>query len=82
MKVLSTLLIVMLCSAAGVAQETLPEPQFADLFFRLDAGKLIPPERQTATIRGKASGFIVMSLQQCGCPEGMRLHYGDKRRGP
>lgn len=63
MKLLSTLLIVMLCSVAGVAQETLPEPEFADVFFRLDAGKLVPLERQTAAIQGKASGFIIMSTK-------------------
>ena len=54
--------IVALCSIAVVAQVTLPEPDFADVFFRLDAGKLVPLERQTTTIQGKASGFIVMSM--------------------
>jgi len=33
------------------------------VFFRLDAGKLIPLERQTAVIQGKASGFIVMTMK-------------------
>ena len=31
-----------------------PEPEFADVFFRLDGGNLVPLERQTATVRGKA----------------------------
>ena len=57
------LVILALCAVAGVAQETLSEPEFADVFFRLDAGKLTPLERQTAAIQGKASGFIVMSTK-------------------
>lgn len=63
MKLLTTLVIVTLCSLAGLAQETPTEPEFADVFFRLDAGKLVPLERQTATIQGKASGFIVMNMK-------------------
>ncbi len=57
------IIIVALCSIAVVAQETQPEPEFADVFFRLDAGKLVPLERETAAIQGKASGFIVMSMK-------------------
>ena len=34
-----------------------------DVFFSLDAGKLIPLERETAAIQGKTSGFIVMSTK-------------------
>jgi hypothetical protein len=63
MKLVATLVLVAVCSLAGVAQETLSEPEFADVFFRLDAGKLVPLERQTATIQGKASGFIVMNMK-------------------
>lgn len=65
MKLLTTLELVLiaLCSFVGIAQETLSEPEFSDVFFRLDAGKLVPLERQTATIQGKASGFIVMSMK-------------------
>jgi hypothetical protein len=44
--------------------QSVAEPDFADVFFGLDAaGKLLPLERQTAAIRGKASGFIVMSMK-------------------
>jgi hypothetical protein len=53
----------MLFTVVGVAQETLPEPEFDNVFFRLEAGKLVPLERQTAIIQGKASGFIVMSMK-------------------
>jgi len=57
-------------AAPPVAQAQTPdsqsvtEPQFTDTFYRLDAaGKLIPLERQTATIEAKASGFIVMNMK-------------------
>ena len=63
MKFLTALALVALCSFSATARETLSEPEFADVFFRLDAGKLLPLERQTATIQGKASGFIVMSMK-------------------
>jgi hypothetical protein len=63
MKLLTTLLLVALCSLTGPAQSTLPEPEFADAFFRLDADRLIPLERQTGYIQAKASGFIVMSMK-------------------
>lgn len=55
--------VVALSATACFAQEAVPEPEFADVFFRLDAGKLDPLERQTAVIHGKASGFIVMSTK-------------------
>jgi hypothetical protein len=63
MKLHAPLVILTLCSIGGVAQETLSEPEFADVFFRLDAGKLVSLERQTAAIQGKASGFIIMSTK-------------------
>ena len=54
---------VFICAIVGWPQEAVTEPEFADVFFRPDAGKLIPLERQTAVIQGKASGFIVMSMK-------------------
>jgi hypothetical protein len=62
-KLLAFLLGLSVSSMGGIAQESLSEPEFADVFFRLDAGKLLPLERQTAAIQGKASGFIVMSMK-------------------
>ena len=54
-----TLLALMTCAA----QTEVTEPEFADVFFRLDAGKLVALERQTATIQGKVSGFMVVSIK-------------------
>ena len=39
------------------------EPDTAEVFYKLGDGKLIPLERQTATIHGKASRFIVMNMK-------------------
>jgi hypothetical protein len=43
--------------------ETPPEPEMADIFYRLDSGKLIPLERQAAAIHGGAHGFMVMGMK-------------------
>lgn len=49
----------------GAAQnpQTAAEPEFQDVFYHLEAGKLVPLERQTGIVKGKASGFIVMSMK-------------------
>jgi hypothetical protein len=71
---------LMFCALVAVAQESLPEPEFNDVFFRLDASKLLPLERQTAVIQGKASGFIVMSMKAAsefpGSKSPIRFHSG------
>jgi hypothetical protein len=75
-----------LLSAPSQAQtpdgQSVTEPEFADAFYRIDtAGKLIPLERQTATIQGKASGFIVMSMKSLfeipGGQSPVRFHTGE-----
>jgi hypothetical protein len=63
MKLYLLLIVLVCCVASSAAQESVTEPEFADVFFQLDAGKLVPLERQTAVIQGKASGFIVMSTK-------------------
>jgi hypothetical protein len=63
MKIRLLSVILLSCAVASIAQETVLEPQFADVFFQMDSGKLIPLERETAVIRGRASGFIVMSMK-------------------
>lgn len=58
----SALVALVAISAIIVWPQSTPrEPEFDDVFFRLDTGKLIPLERQSATIEGKSSGFIIMS---------------------
>jgi hypothetical protein len=42
-------------------QATVQEPETANVFYRLDSGKLVQLERQTATVRAKASSFIVVT---------------------
>jgi len=63
MRLAMTLPTLFVFAIVGWSQEIIAEPEFADVFFRLDSGKLIPLERQTAVIQGKASGFIVMSMK-------------------
>ena len=53
--------LIAFCATTSYAQERATEPEFADVFFRLDTGNLVPLERETATIQGKTTGFIVMS---------------------
>jgi hypothetical protein len=70
-------------SPATSDSQAVSEPDFADVFFGLDAaGKLVPLERQTAAIKGKASGFIVMSMKSSsefpGEKSPVRFHAGDR----
>jgi hypothetical protein len=80
LKLLGLLLLLGFCPISSVSQVAPSEPEFADVFFQLEAGKLIPLERQTATIQGKASGFIVMSSKAAsefpGAKSPIRLHSG------
>lgn len=57
------LAVVVALSTVGLAQTSVPEPEFNDTFAELDAGKLSPLERQTATIRVKSSGFISVNMK-------------------
>lgn len=43
--------------------KSVSEPEFADVFFRVDAGTLLPLERQNLTFKGKARGFMVMNMK-------------------
>jgi hypothetical protein len=63
MRLLSALVIAVLWAPFGAAQTAPAEPQFANVFFGLDAGKLVPLERETTFIQAKAHGFIVMSVK-------------------
>lgn len=54
---------VALLSVAGFAQQAPLEPDFNDVFFRLDAGKLIPLEQQLATIRHESGGIVVTTVK-------------------
>jgi hypothetical protein len=78
MKVLASLILAVLFVSSGIAQKDLAEPEFDNVFVELDAGKLIPLERQTALIQGKASGFIVMSSKAAsefpGAKSPVRFH--------
>jgi hypothetical protein len=68
--VIRSLVLLVLVSLSICWAQT-PEPEFSDVFARLDQGKLIDLERQPITIKGKASGFIVMNIKTTArLPEG------------
>jgi hypothetical protein len=43
--------------------EQLAEPEFNDVFYRLDAGRLVPLERQEGVLKSTTKGFVVMSMK-------------------
>ena len=77
MKLLATVSLALACFA-----QTTPEPEVADIFFRLDQNKLVPLERQSAAIRGGAHGFIVMSIKSASEFPGAKSPVRFKRGEP
>lgn len=79
--VLLLCLLIATCGAPVVAQQP-PEPDMADIFYRLDNGSLVPLERQAAAIKGGAHGFIVMSMKTAsefpGAKSPVRFNSGEK----
>jgi hypothetical protein len=55
-------ILVTLSASAQTAALAVPEPEFADVFYRLDAGKLVPLERQSMNYKGHA-GFMGHNMQ-------------------
>ena len=60
---LCLLIPILLLTGSAFCADPVVEPEFSDIFFRLDSGKLLPLERETATIHGKAGGFIVVNMK-------------------
>jgi hypothetical protein len=63
MKILAAFAVAAVLTFTGLAQEIPSEPEFVDVFFLLDAGKLVPLERQATTVQTKVHGFIAMSMK-------------------
>src|ERR1039457_213770 len=63
MKLFHALAVAAVFASTCMGQAVVPEPEFADVFFRLDGDKLVPLERQVATMKGGAGGFIVMKMK-------------------
>lgn len=51
--------MISLCTAQPAARE----PEFADVFFRLESGQLIALERQPITMKGGGHGFIIVNVK-------------------
>ncbi len=64
---LSTLLLLTVLRMQSQTEKAdgqpVAEPEFNDVFYRLDAGKLLPLERQDGVLKSKAKGYIVMSMK-------------------
>jgi hypothetical protein len=70
---------VLLAGMRALPEQQIPaEPQYPDVFMRLDAGNLVPLERQTAVMKSKSAGFIVMSMKRVadlsGAKSDVRFH--------
>jgi hypothetical protein len=63
MKHVVAVVALLFVSLGLVAQAPVTEPEFNDVFAGLDAGKLVPLERQTPTIQVKSSGFISVNVK-------------------
>jgi hypothetical protein len=57
------LLLFLLAITACAAQTLVQEPDFADVFFRLENGQLVALERQPITMKGGAHGFVVVNVK-------------------
>jgi hypothetical protein len=75
---LLTGLLILVGMPALSEQEIPAEPQYAGVFTRLDAGKLVPLEHQTAVAKSTNRGFIVSSMKHLlklkGAKSSVRFH--------
>ena len=60
----------------------LVEPETAEVFYKLDDGKLIPLERQTAPIQGRVSGLVVISIKSVSEFGGGKATFRFRSDGP
>lgn len=71
-------IMLAIVSLPGLAQTIVSEPEFSDVFFALDSGKLLPLERQTSAIKAGGGGFMVASSKAAytvtGSASPVRLH--------
>lgn len=57
------LLLTLSISSVSWAQQAVTEPEFSEVFFRLDNGRLSPLQRETAVLKAKVGGFIVVNAK-------------------
>jgi hypothetical protein len=64
--IIKVALLVLLLSASSVSftQQALTEPEFSDVFFRLDNGKLTSLEHETAVMKAIVGGFMVVMARK------------------
>ena len=80
MKLLVLAALLCITPVISTAQGIVQEPEFDDAFAGLDAGKLIPLERQTSTIHAGGGGFMVVGTKAAyefpGAKSPVRFHSG------
>src|SRR5437016_2503944 len=76
------LLMMTLLAVPCLEQTAMPDPEMADIFYRLNQDKLVPLERQAAAVHGNAHGFIVMTMKTAsefpGAKSPVRFKSGEK----
>lgn len=63
MKTYLTVAVLLSAVIPAMSQNAVPEPEFNDVFTALVEGKLIPLERETATIHAGGGGFMVVGTK-------------------
>jgi hypothetical protein len=57
------LLVLLTAACQALSQSSAPEPDIADVFYRLDAGNLVALERRATAYKGGAHGFVVVKIK-------------------
>lgn len=63
MKTYMTVAVLLSAVIPAMPQNAAPEPEFNDVFTALVEGKLVPLERETATIHAGGGGFMVVGTK-------------------
>lgn len=77
-------ILCLLLSGIAQAQQSLPaiEPEFSDVFMALDAGRLVPLEREATAIHAGGGGFMVAGAKAAyeipGPHSNVRFHSGQQ----
>lgn len=80
MRICLTVAVVLSAIVPAMPQKVVPEPEFNDVFVALVDGKLMPLERETATIHAGGGGFMVVGTKAAyevpGDKSPVRFHTG------
>jgi hypothetical protein len=57
------LAVILICVGAAFGIDATMEPEASEVFYGLNAGQLLPLEREVAVVRGRAGGFIAIKVK-------------------